>query len=200
MVSPDGGRMVAVHPRTQIVAWIVAWVTAGSTEPGVQARSGRRPESLAWHWPGRSVTLWVTRPSSAIGVSTPGITGPGSGLTDGLRVGSGGWLVVGLTGAGGMRLVGSCTGDGSGAPPVLAQPRTRIRHAHAVVSSISVNTTRARLVILASRGLLAGQRRPKVSHADDFAVGVYCDAEAWQAPALLVRPSVLLSGLPRRVD
>ena len=32
--------MVAVQPETQIVEWIVAWVTAGLRAPGVKAGSG----------------------------------------------------------------------------------------------------------------------------------------------------------------
>ena len=39
--------MVAVYPETQIVWPMVACVTAGLREPGVQAASGRGPR--AWH-------------------------------------------------------------------------------------------------------------------------------------------------------
>jgi hypothetical protein len=36
----SGGLIVAVQPDTQIVEWIVAWVTAGFSAPGVSAGSG----------------------------------------------------------------------------------------------------------------------------------------------------------------
>jgi hypothetical protein len=37
--------MVVVYPGTQIVWWMVAGVTAGLREPGVQAGSGRGPRA-----------------------------------------------------------------------------------------------------------------------------------------------------------
>jgi hypothetical protein len=47
VVYEDGGRMVAVQPDTQMVEWIVAWVTAGLSAPGVRAgfgSPGRTPD------------------------------------------------------------------------------------------------------------------------------------------------------------
>jgi hypothetical protein len=38
-----GGRTVAVQPDLQMVEPIVAWVTAGFTEPGVHTGSGSFP-------------------------------------------------------------------------------------------------------------------------------------------------------------
>ena len=38
---PTGGRTVEVQPERQIVRPIVAWVTCGFSEPGVQRGSGR---------------------------------------------------------------------------------------------------------------------------------------------------------------
>lgn len=40
VVYDEGGRMVAVHPDTQIVWPILAWLTEGLTAPGVRARFG----------------------------------------------------------------------------------------------------------------------------------------------------------------
>jgi hypothetical protein len=40
-VTLTGGRTVEVHPRLQIVDPIVAWVTWGFNDPGVQRGSGR---------------------------------------------------------------------------------------------------------------------------------------------------------------
>jgi hypothetical protein len=39
LVYEVGGRMVAVHPDTQMVLWMLDWVTLGLYEPGVQDRS-----------------------------------------------------------------------------------------------------------------------------------------------------------------
>jgi hypothetical protein len=41
------GRMLVEYPLRQIVRWIVAWVTAGFSAPGVQCKSG----ILNGYWP-----------------------------------------------------------------------------------------------------------------------------------------------------
>ena len=41
VVTDEDGLMVAVHPDTQIVRPMVAWVTEGLIAPGVRAESGR---------------------------------------------------------------------------------------------------------------------------------------------------------------
>jgi len=41
VVTEEDGRTVAVHPDTQIVRAIVAWVTEALIAPGVRAESGR---------------------------------------------------------------------------------------------------------------------------------------------------------------
>lgn len=48
-VTLAGGRTAALHPRTQIVWSIVAWVTAGLSAPGVQCGSGseKSPDPVA---------------------------------------------------------------------------------------------------------------------------------------------------------
>ena len=40
-MNDDDGRTVAVHPVTQIVRPMLAWVTEGSIAPGVRAELGR---------------------------------------------------------------------------------------------------------------------------------------------------------------
>ena len=41
VVYDEGGRIVAVHPDTQIVWPMLAWLTEGLTAPGVRAEFGR---------------------------------------------------------------------------------------------------------------------------------------------------------------
>src|SRR5665647_1037181 len=41
VVRLEDGRTVDVHPVTQMVRWMLAWVTAGLTAPGVLAWLGR---------------------------------------------------------------------------------------------------------------------------------------------------------------
>jgi hypothetical protein len=41
VVTDEDGRIVEVHPDTQIVRPMVAWVTVGLTAPGVRAELGR---------------------------------------------------------------------------------------------------------------------------------------------------------------
>jgi hypothetical protein len=41
VVTDEFGRTVAVHPDTQIVRPMLAWLTAGLTAPGVRAEFGR---------------------------------------------------------------------------------------------------------------------------------------------------------------
>src|ERR1035437_7661684 len=55
-----GGRIVLVHPVTQIVWKMFSWVTSGFVMPGVQMGSGRAPR--AWQGPTAEVSgmlAWV---------------------------------------------------------------------------------------------------------------------------------------------
>lgn len=86
--------MLAVHPGTQIVEWMLAWVTDGFSAPGVRARSGSTAPAALTTMPlvssapvrrerGRALGAWlvvppaVPRPGGAEPAPLPGCGGRG---------------------------------------------------------------------------------------------------------------------------
>jgi hypothetical protein len=95
VVTDDGGRTVAVHPATQMVLPMVAWVTEGLIAPGVRAEFGKTaPAALTTSPTAAGMTRAAVGVDVWVGCGVLVAEGPGTGSA--VVDDADGWLLSGV--------------------------------------------------------------------------------------------------------